>query len=942
MRVSLKWVLLAGVIGLLIISVSIILASSYLTSQRVLIGHARDIMGNIATFTIKESQHYLAPAQDAAQLTEKLAISDVVSNRRTDVLERYFYEQLRQHSTFAGIYIGFVNGEFFFVNRSNDRSPGGFRTKVISMDEGARHTKLIWRDVKFGVEGETWDNLDTYDPRQRPWFQDAVRTRQTVWTEPYIFYTSQKPGLTVASPVFGPGSQLIGVVGVDIEIDEISRFLSELKVGKQGRAFIITTNGDLVAFPDLSKMRWPTSGDGEGFRLARINEVDDILALKAYLSIGQSVSSLTGDQKVFKSFSHEGRNYHTMFAPFSNAQWPWMIGIYLPEDDYLGSLKANRTYNIYIMLAIAALGSLIGYFIVNGIVRSMTALQKEAQAVMAYDLETTYEKKSPIKEIQAAVDSFSQMKVGLADYQRQNLELAQGLKNRAEELQAKELELRSTFTTLVNFADALIVLDQAHCIRFLNPKAEDLLQVRSDAVLERPFMFPIPPAQSTEIEIGVVGNTPRIAEMQVVATEWEGDGAYLVALRDITTRKQMEKEIKWRADTLQILHETALVLPGRKTLTELYEAIAVRVVNFLDCKGVWIFSWSELEDKLHGVWNFQLQPDITDCPPLVAEGLVGQVMDEKQALLEQNCSAEHFPGLINGHAPLNFNQCIATPLIWGNRTLGVMVVGRDRQRAFNAADVVLLERFSPLAAAALDQKRLLIEADGFYRQAKQDARTKSVLLKEINHRVKNNLASIIGLLYAEKNHSTARDEVKFQEALNGVIRQIQGLSVVHDLLSASDWQPLPLSDLVDKIIQGALQALPRDKKVTVNITPASIRITPAVATSLAMVFNECTTNTLKYALEGCQEGQIDVLINRLDKEIELIHRDDGPGFPTDVMGFRRYNTGLYLLKNIVERELNGRLSLMNDNGAVTRIIFQLDPNQFDAGQIVSDAKLQET
>lgn len=941
MRISLKWVLLAGVIGLLVISVSIILASSYLTSQKVLSGHARDIMENIATFTIKESQHYLNPAQDAAQLTEKLAFSDVVNNRQTDKLERYFYEQLQLHGSFAGIYIGFVNGEFFYVNRSNVQSPGGFRTKIISFEKEVRRTKLIWRDSKMGALGEEWDTRDTYDPRQRPWYRDASRTHQTVWTDPYIFYTSQKPGLTVASPVYDPNGELMGVVGVDIEIDEISRFLSRLKVGKHGRAFILTTNGDLVAFPDLTKIRSPAGDSQDSFRLARIDELGDILALKAYQSLAQQVSGLTGNSRVFGSFTDSGHNYHTMFAPFTNSQWPWLIGIYLPEDDYLGSLKANLTKNIYIMLAIAVLGSFIGFFFVKGIVRSMAALQKEAQAVQAYDLDTTYEKKSPIREIQAAVDSFAQMKIGLAEYQRQNVKLAETLKIRAGELKTKEMQLRSTLTTLVNFTDALIVLDKDHRIMFLNPKAEELLAMRSNAVLGQPFVFPVSPGPKTEIEIEVANDIPMIAEMQVVDTEWEGDGAFLVALRDITPRIQMEKEIKWRTDTLQILHETALALSGRKTMAELYEAIAVRVVASLDCKGVWIFSWDDAQETLRGVWNFRLQPDIVDRQALVAYGLFDRVMSEGRSLLEEKCNASRFPGLIGENETVDFDQCIATPLIWGSRTLGIMVAGRNRGQAFSGKDVVLLEQFGPLAAAAMDQNRLLIEAEGFYRRAEEDARTKSVLLKEINHRVKNNLASIIGLLYAEKNHNPARKQADFQDALDGVIHQIQGLATVHDLLNAADWRPLPLGELVDKVIQSALLVLPRNKEINVHITPASIGVAPVVATSLAMIVNECATNTTKYALTGRHNGRIDVQINLLDKDrlVELIHRDDGPGYPADVLRFKRYNTGLYLLKNIVELELNGRLTLLNDNGAVTRFLFQLDPNENGADQTWSGAAI---
>ena len=63
MKISIKTLLIGGFIGLQVIPTSIILASSYLTSQQVLLRHARDIMENIATFSIRDAQGYLAPAK---------------------------------------------------------------------------------------------------------------------------------------------------------------------------------------------------------------------------------------------------------------------------------------------------------------------------------------------------------------------------------------------------------------------------------------------------------------------------------------------------------------------------------------------------------------------------------------------------------------------------------------------------------------------------------------------------------------------------------------------------------------------------------------------------------------------------------------------------------------------------------------------------------------
>ncbi|MEZ4568384.1 MAG: cache domain-containing protein [Desulfobacterales bacterium] len=67
------------------------------------------------------------------------------------------------------------------------------------------------------------------------------------------FFSSQ-PGITVSGPIFKANGQLQSIVEVDIEIDDSSFFISRLRIGKHGRAFMLNNNGHVVAFPDISKI----------------------------------------------------------------------------------------------------------------------------------------------------------------------------------------------------------------------------------------------------------------------------------------------------------------------------------------------------------------------------------------------------------------------------------------------------------------------------------------------------------------------------------------------------------------------------------------------------------------------------------------------------------------------------------------------------------------
>ena len=233
MKLTIKTVLVGGFLGLLLISITTILASSYISSEKVLHNHARDIMENIATLTIQQSQNYLEPAHDAVELTQRLANSEVVSSEDKLSLERYFSEQLSLHSQIAGIYLGKPNGEFIYVMKNDSKARGGLKTKLITSTKKGKTTELIWRNASQKELYREIDTEDTYDPRERPWYKTALQSGELIWTDPYIFFTSQKPGITAASPVFLPSGKIKGIVGVDIEIDDISIFLSKLKVGKK-------------------------------------------------------------------------------------------------------------------------------------------------------------------------------------------------------------------------------------------------------------------------------------------------------------------------------------------------------------------------------------------------------------------------------------------------------------------------------------------------------------------------------------------------------------------------------------------------------------------------------------------------------------------------------------------------------------------------------------
>ena len=118
MRLSISKALALGIVSLQVVTICIILASSYLSTEQVLIGHAQKLMRNLSREVIDRSEEFLSPAKSAVSLTGSLARHKVVSSEKPDEMEQYFFEQLVLYPHIAGIYYGNLQGDFHFVRRS--------------------------------------------------------------------------------------------------------------------------------------------------------------------------------------------------------------------------------------------------------------------------------------------------------------------------------------------------------------------------------------------------------------------------------------------------------------------------------------------------------------------------------------------------------------------------------------------------------------------------------------------------------------------------------------------------------------------------------------------------------------------------------------------------------------------------------------------------------
>jgi len=378
-------------------------------------------------------------------------------------------------------------------------------------------------------------------------------------------------------------------------------------------------------------------------------------------------------------------------------------------------------------------------------------------------------------------------------------------------------------------------------------------------------------------------------------------------------RKQDEEALRQYTTQLEALREVGLELTAELDLDALLHSVGERAVELLGGTDGGLYLYRPDRDLLE--WTVSVGATVVPvCTVLErGEGVAGKVWETGQPLIVDNY--RHWSGRPVMHDGISIASVVDVPIQWGQEFLGVLNVSAQTPGRFTPTDAELLSLLATQAAIAIRNARL-------YEQTRRDAVVKAELLKEVNHRVANNLTAIIGLLRTESRYAPTREEATIESTLDRLSQRINGLAEAHSLLSQSEWSPIRLSYLATRIIHAALNTLPSDQQVQVEISSATVEVSPRQASNLALVINELATNTLKHTLAGrypvCITIQIAV---EDDGTIFCQYRDDGPGYPDEVLRMEQYGVGIYLINRIVTMTLQGQLTLANEGGAVTTMRF---------------------
>ena len=206
------------------------------------------------------------------------------------------------------------------------------------------------------------------------------------------------------------------------------------------------------------------------------------------------------------------------------------------------------------------------------------------------------------------------------------------------------------------------------------------------------------------------------------------------------------------------------------------------------------------------------------------------------------------------------------------------------------------------------------------RRRERELVTKDATIREIHHRVKNNLQTVSALLRLQARRI---EDPGASAALNEAVRRIASIALVHETLSNSRDSSVAFDDVLDSLVTHALELSPRMNELRIDRTGSFGSLEPRIATPLALVITELIHNALEHGL--AQEGlALGIHVSSTASELSVTISDDGVGFPEGFDIATSPNLGLQIVRTLTENELRGTLSLVTDEKETRAVL--LFPN----------------
>jgi two-component sensor histidine kinase len=371
------------------------------------------------------------------------------------------------------------------------------------------------------------------------------------------------------------------------------------------------------------------------------------------------------------------------------------------------------------------------------------------------------------------------------------------------------------------------------------------------------------------------------------------------ALEKAALHDRMRQQIQ----ELSMLAEVSRAVTSPLYLDEMLKVVAEMAAQVMGAQATSLRLLDEAAQRLvlRATHNIAATDEQIEAIP-VGESIVGQVAATGKAIMVPDVrdDGRYLKRDLARHQ--GWVSLLSVPLVVRDRVVGVFSCYTGARHEFTPKEVELFQTFANQTALAIENARLVIN---------------TAVVREMHHRVKNNLQTIAMLLRLEM--SAAR-EAGAEEILLETTNRILSIAAVHETLSEQGLRVVDVRSVLERVSRSIAEMMASPARdIAVGVEGDALVLPSREATSLALAASELVQNAVKHAFKGRDRGRITVRLEVGPAETAVVVEDDGVGGGREASA--RKGLGLEIVEALVKDDLKGRLD-WDGSSAGTRAVIR--------------------